>query len=164
VTSAVTPREGVPAIARSTCVKGWAEHGACRKAEPDALFVRGHAQQAAKEVCIRCQVIAECLADSLDNQTEFGVWGGMTERQRRALLKRRPQVVSWRALFEADRTRLQLRASSNGRADGSPALAVGWACPSSDVSTLGGRRARRPPRADAPARGQRHHDRSRLAT
>jgi WhiB family transcriptional regulator, redox-sensing transcriptional regulator len=41
-------------------------------------------------------VIAECLADSLDNHTEFGVWGGMTERQRRALLKRRPGVLSWR--------------------------------------------------------------------
>jgi WhiB family redox-sensing transcriptional regulator len=47
-------------------------------------------------------VIAQCLADSLDNHTEFGVWGGMTERQRRALLKRRPQVESWRALFKAD--------------------------------------------------------------
>ena len=63
------------------------------------------AQHAAKQVCVGCPVIAECLADSLDNRTEFGVWGGMTERQRRALLKRRPDVMSWRALFEADRTR-----------------------------------------------------------
>jgi WhiB family redox-sensing transcriptional regulator len=92
-------------------VKGWAQHGTCRKAEPDALFVRGRAQQAAKQVCTRCPVIGECLADSLDNQTEFGVWGGMTERQRRALLKRRPGVVSWRALLEADRTGEQCHAS-----------------------------------------------------
>jgi WhiB family transcriptional regulator, redox-sensing transcriptional regulator len=56
-------------------------------------------------------VIPECLADSLDNRTEFGVWGGMTERQRRVLLKRWPQVESWRALFEADRVRLQRHAS-----------------------------------------------------
>ena len=35
---------------------------------------------------------SECLADALDNRTEFGVWGGMTERERRALLKRRPDV------------------------------------------------------------------------
>jgi WhiB family redox-sensing transcriptional regulator len=34
---------------------------------------------------------------------EFGVWGGMTERERRALLRRRPNVVSWRALLEAAR-------------------------------------------------------------
>jgi len=80
-------------------------------AEPDALFVRGAAQQLAKQVCMGCPVIAECLADALDNQTEFGIWGGMTERERRALLKRRPDVVSWRALFEADRIRQERPAS-----------------------------------------------------
>jgi len=56
-------------------------------------------------------VIAECLADALDNHTEFGVWGGTTERERRALLKRRPGVTSWRALFEADRMRQERPAS-----------------------------------------------------
>ena len=50
-----------------------------------------------------CPVIAECLADALDNRTEFGVWGGMTERERRALLKRRPDIRSWRTLFESAR-------------------------------------------------------------
>ena len=110
MTIATTHREGVAAPARSTWVKGWAQHGACSKAEPDALFVRGGAQQAAKQVCVGCTVIAECLADSLDNRTEFGVWGGMTERQRRALLKRRPEVLSWRALFRADRMGLHLHA------------------------------------------------------
>jgi WhiB family redox-sensing transcriptional regulator len=110
VIGTVTCHEGA-ATTRSTWVKDWAQHGVCRKAEPDALFVRGAAQEAAKQVCVRCPVIAECLADALDNQTKFGVWGGMTERQRRALLKRRPQVRSWRALFEADRMRLQVHAS-----------------------------------------------------
>ena len=99
------------AATRSTWVKDWAQHAICSKGEPDALFVRGAAQQAAKQVCVGCPVIAECLADSLDNHTEFGVWGGMTERQRRALLKRRPRVSSWRALFEADRMREQCEAS-----------------------------------------------------
>ena len=107
----VTQGQVVPPTARSRWVKGWAQHGSCGKAEPDALFVRGGAQRVAKQVCIRCPVIAECLADSLDNHTEFGVWGGMTERQRRALLKRRPQVESWRALFQADRLREQCEAS-----------------------------------------------------
>ncbi|HZG93587.1 MAG TPA: WhiB family transcriptional regulator, partial [Mycobacteriales bacterium] len=45
----------------------------------------------------------ECLSDALDNQVEFGVWGGMTERERRALLRRRPNVKSWRALLKAAR-------------------------------------------------------------
>jgi WhiB family redox-sensing transcriptional regulator len=50
-----------------------------------------------------CPVRTECLADSLDNRIEFGVWGGMTERERRALLRRRPNVVSWRRLLETAR-------------------------------------------------------------
>ena len=37
----------------------------------------------------------ECAAEALDNKVEFGVWGGMTERQRRALLKQHPNVTSW---------------------------------------------------------------------
>ena len=110
MTVTIAHREAVTTV-RSTMSKDWAPQGACRKAEPDALFVRGAAQQAAKKVCLGCPVIAECLADSLDNQTEFGVWGGMTERERRALLKRRPGVVSWRALFDADRMVVQRHAS-----------------------------------------------------
>jgi len=47
-------------------------------------------------------VRTECLAEALDNQIEWGVWGGMTERERRALLRRRPNA-SWRAVLEAAR-------------------------------------------------------------
>lgn len=80
-------------------VADWAAHGLCTTSDPDALFVQGKAQRSAKVVCRACPVIAECLADALDNRTEFGVWGGMTERERRALLRRRPDVPSWAALF-----------------------------------------------------------------
>lgn len=78
----------------------WAPQAACRGVEPDALFVQGAAQQQAKQVCGRCPVIAECLADALDNRIEFGVWGGMTERERRAMLRRHPRIPSWRTVFE----------------------------------------------------------------
>jgi WhiB family redox-sensing transcriptional regulator len=81
----------------------WASRGACRTADPDALFVQGAEQNRAKQVCMSCVVRTECLADALDNEVEFGVWGGMTERERRALLKRRPNVRSWRRLLEAAR-------------------------------------------------------------
>ncbi|MCW2724231.1 MAG: WhiB family transcriptional regulator, partial [Frankiales bacterium] len=37
------------------------------------------------------------------NRVEFGVWGGMTERERRALLRRRPDVTSWRQLLDQAR-------------------------------------------------------------
>lgn len=86
-----------------TWVIDWPGHAACRGAAPDELFVPGAAQNRAKAVCMGCPVRAECLADALDNRIEFGIWGGMTERERRALLRRRPQVSSWRALLESAR-------------------------------------------------------------
>jgi WhiB family redox-sensing transcriptional regulator len=81
----------------------WASRGACRTADPDMLFVQGAAQNRAKAICMSCSVRTECLADALDNRIEFGVWGGMTERERRALLRRRPNVVSWQRLLETAR-------------------------------------------------------------
>lgn len=79
----------------------WNDRGACRTGNPDELFVQGAAQHEAKVVCQACVVRTECLADALDNRIEYGVWGGMTERERRALLKRRPNVRSWRRLLAA---------------------------------------------------------------
>ncbi|MER5737299.1 WhiB family transcriptional regulator [Streptomyces sp. NPDC002262] len=77
--------------------------GLCRAADADDLFVEGAAQNRAKALCGGCPVRAECLAYALDGRIEHGVWGGMTERERRALLKRRPTVRSWAGLFEAAR-------------------------------------------------------------
>ena len=85
--------------------ESWAARAACRGGVPDELFAKGAAQQAAKVICQGCPVVAECLADALDNRTEYGVWGGMTERERRALLRRRPDVPSWTVLFKAARAR-----------------------------------------------------------
>lgn len=79
----------------------WAERGACRDVDPDSLFVPGAAQHRAKRVCLACPVRVDCLVEALDNRMEFGIWGGMTERERRSLLRRRPEVVSWRPLLEA---------------------------------------------------------------
>ncbi|MFD8396440.1 WhiB family transcriptional regulator [Streptomyces sp. NPDC059680] len=81
----------------------WGERAACRAADPDALFVQGAAQNSAKAMCIGCMVRTECLASALDNRIEHGIWGGMTERERRALLRRRPTVTSWRRLLETAR-------------------------------------------------------------
>jgi WhiB family redox-sensing transcriptional regulator len=88
----------------------WSKDARCRTADPDELFVQGAAQNRAKAMCMGCPVRTECLADALDNRVEFGVWGGMTERERRALLKRRPDVMSCRTLLEsARRDHLQLQ-------------------------------------------------------
>jgi WhiB family redox-sensing transcriptional regulator len=79
----------------------WRINAACRGDDPDELFVRGAEQRKAKLVCVACPVRTECLAEALDNRIEFGVWGGMTERQRRALLRARPEVTSWAELLSA---------------------------------------------------------------
>jgi WhiB family redox-sensing transcriptional regulator len=77
----------------------WTARAACGagRVAPDALFVEGSAQREVRALCLACPVRLECLADALDSRTDFGVWGGMTERERRALLRRRPDVRSWRA-------------------------------------------------------------------
>jgi WhiB family transcriptional regulator, redox-sensing transcriptional regulator len=79
----------------------WASLARCSSQDPDALFVRGKAQHDAKAVCKTCPVLAQCLAEALDNRTEFGVWGGMTERERRALLRRRPDITLWKSALRA---------------------------------------------------------------
>lgn len=73
----------------------WVKSARCRTVDPEALFVKGAAQRRAAEICDRCPVLAQCGADALDNRVEFGVWGGLTERQRRALLRHNPEIESW---------------------------------------------------------------------
>ncbi|MHB2022072.1 MAG: WhiB family transcriptional regulator [Mycobacteriales bacterium] len=86
-----------------TWINDWTTRAACRDSCPDDLFVQGAAQNRVKAICLGCQVRTECLADALDNRVEFGVWGGMTERERRALLRRRPDVRSWQTLLQGAR-------------------------------------------------------------
>jgi WhiB family transcriptional regulator, redox-sensing transcriptional regulator len=85
-----------------------AAKAACRATDPDELFVQGAAQNRSKQICRGCGIRTECLADALDNRIEFGVWGGMTERERRALLRRRPNVTSWFDLLMEARQQFEL--------------------------------------------------------
>lgn len=94
----------------------WVRQAACLQGgDPDALFVPGAAQHNAKVVCRACPVRTECLAEALDNRQEWGVWGGMTERERRAVLRRRPTVTSWRKLLEAERDSFDRQRTAAGR-------------------------------------------------
>ncbi|SDU78745.1 WhiB family transcriptional regulator [Arcanobacterium phocae] len=73
----------------------WAVHAACATMDPDSLFVRGAAQRQARNVCFSCPVRLECLADALNSHATFGVWGGLTERERRAIHRRYPDEDNW---------------------------------------------------------------------
>lgn len=99
----VEPARAASAGAEVRWERDWASLGRCSAQDPDALFVEGKEQRLAKVVCRGCPVAAECLADALDNRTRFGVWGGMTERERRALLRAHPHVTDWTALLQAMR-------------------------------------------------------------
>lgn len=93
----------------------WTTRALCQEGDPDALFVQGAEQNNAKKVCRGCPVRLECLADALDNRIEFGVWGGMTERERRALLRKHADVRSWRAVFEVALDEEQRSSRKGGR-------------------------------------------------
>lgn len=105
------PSSALPTTGVAAWRHDWAGQGRCSSSDPDALFVQGKEQRLAKVVCRGCPVIAECLADALDNRTPFGVWGGMTERERRALLRSRPDVTSWTSLIQS------MRAAGEGSLD-----------------------------------------------
>jgi WhiB family redox-sensing transcriptional regulator len=101
--TAPTPRTDPAPGTTPTSAEDWRVHASCRDEEPDQLFLRGAEQRKAKVVCLGCPVRTECLAEALDLRIEFGVWGGMTERERRALLRRRPDVTSWYDLLNTAR-------------------------------------------------------------
>lgn len=76
----------------------WTLQAKCRGME-DALFPEGADQKRARSICMGCPVRTECLAEALDNRIEWGVWGGMTERERRQLLRQRTDIESWSAVL-----------------------------------------------------------------
>jgi WhiB family redox-sensing transcriptional regulator len=76
----------------------WTTRAKCRGME-DGLFPEAADQKRARLICAGCPVRYECLAEALDNKIEWGVWGGMTERERRLLLRTRSDVTSWSSLL-----------------------------------------------------------------
>jgi WhiB family redox-sensing transcriptional regulator len=73
----------------------WRHDAACRDEDPELFFPVGTSGPAmsqlgqAKAVCSRCPVAADCLAWALVTGQDAGVWGGLSEDQRRALLRKR---------------------------------------------------------------------------
>jgi WhiB family transcriptional regulator, redox-sensing transcriptional regulator len=81
----------------------WRVAARCHTTDAEGLFVRGADQRDARGFCHACPVRTECLAHALDGEIEYGIWGGTTERERRALLRSRPDVTSWAELLGAAR-------------------------------------------------------------
>ena len=68
---------------------GWQERALCAQTDPEAFFPeKGGSTREAKRICTRCEVRAECLEYALGQDERFGIWGGLSERERRKLKRR----------------------------------------------------------------------------
>ena len=67
---------------------GWQERALCAQTDPEAFFPeKGGSTREAKKVCLGCDVRGECLEYALAHDERFGIWGGLSERERRRLKK-----------------------------------------------------------------------------
>jgi WhiB family redox-sensing transcriptional regulator len=65
---------------------GWQDQALCAQTDPEAFFPeKGGSTREAKRVCRSCDVRSECLEYALENDERFGIWGGLSERERRRL-------------------------------------------------------------------------------
>jgi len=64
----------------------WAADAKCLQADPETFFPeKGGSTREAKRICMQCDVRDECLDYALENEERFGIWGGLSERERRKL-------------------------------------------------------------------------------
>jgi WhiB family redox-sensing transcriptional regulator len=64
----------------------WQDRALCAQTDPEAFFPeKGGSTREAKKVCRTCEVRAECLEYALEHDERFGIWGGLSERERRRL-------------------------------------------------------------------------------
>ena len=67
-------------------VDSWQSRASCAQVDPDLFFPdQGGQVRTPKQVCARCPVRVDCLDYALTNDERHGVWGGLSERERRQL-------------------------------------------------------------------------------
>ncbi len=77
----------------------WREQAACLNVDPELFFPVGNTGSAldqieqAKAICARCVVTENCLGYALDSNQDHGVWGGLSEDERRILKRRRARAT-----------------------------------------------------------------------
>ena len=68
----------------------WMDDALCAQTDPEAFFpAKGGSTRSAKAICAACPVIDECLAYALEHDERYGIWGGTSERERRAIKRER---------------------------------------------------------------------------
>ena len=79
---------GVPGVRRDDEDEAlsWQADALCAQTDPEAFFPeKGGSTREAKRICEGCEVRSECLEYALENDERFGIWGGLSERERRKL-------------------------------------------------------------------------------
>lgn len=67
----------------------WQSRALCAQTDPEAFFPeKGGSTREAKRVCLSCEVRVECLEYALAQDERFGIWGGLSERERRRLKRK----------------------------------------------------------------------------
>ena len=80
---------GLLGIGLEADAQSWQERALCAETDPEAFFPeKGCSTREAKKICTGCEVKAECLEYALANDERFGIWGGLSERERRRLRRR----------------------------------------------------------------------------
>jgi len=73
--------------------RSWQDEANCLGVDPDLFFPeRGASTREAKEICRGCVVRIDCLEYALVNGEKFGIWGGLSERERRRIRRQRAQA------------------------------------------------------------------------
>jgi WhiB family redox-sensing transcriptional regulator len=80
---------GLLGIGLEADAQSWQEQALCAETDPEAFFPeKGGSTREAKKICTGCEVKAQCLEYALANDERFGIWGGLSERERRRLRRR----------------------------------------------------------------------------
>jgi WhiB family redox-sensing transcriptional regulator len=80
---------GLLGIGAEADAQSWQEQALCAETDPEAFFPeKGGSTREAKKICTGCEVKAQCLEYALANDERFGIWGGLSERERRRLRRR----------------------------------------------------------------------------
>ena len=67
----------------------WQDQALCAQTDPEAFFPeKGGSTREAKRICVGCEVKQECLEYALMQDERFGIWGGLSERERRRLKRK----------------------------------------------------------------------------
>ena len=86
-------RLGVPGVRQGVGdddALAWQSDALCAQTDPEAFFPeKGGSTRDAKKICSSCEVKAQCLEYALQNDERFGIWGGLSERERRRLRRGR---------------------------------------------------------------------------